>query len=48
MKQYREVNASTIHDPQTNTFIPKVPGNAEWDRVQREVAAGEAEILPKE
>ena len=48
MKQYFEVDAETVHDRERGTFIPKSPGNREWERVQRELAAGEADIVPKE
>ena len=46
MKQYQEIDPSTVCDPEMNIFIPKDDGNRDWRRVQREVEAGEAKVVP--
>lgn len=44
MKDYTNMGPLVI-DPTTEKAIPKDNGNKDWQRVQAEIAAGEAQLV---
>jgi len=49
MKTYQETPYGKVIDPAApDTVIPKDPSNRHWQRIQEEIAKGEAEIVPQE